>query len=686
MTDYGWNADGTLLQRIDTNPVSTGTTYTSTFGYDWAKRPTGLTASSVFSGSATATYRLDGLLGTRTFPNGETISLAYDPARRPTTASLGSGGSLGQTYDRVGNVASESRSLSGVTGDPGTGTNTFCYDPLRRLTAETGLSSARTYQYDLDSNRTRKVEGATTIDSTYDRTDQLINQTIAGTGTAFAYDQYGNLTQSGNSVSAVTAYSYGTGSQLVAINPPGTTTDVALTLDALGRYATRVVNGVTDTYGYLGTGETVTTIVGATTRLAAFDSGGSRLAAKDGSTSAYLLSDLHGNVAAAERSASTAIANAIRYDGYGQTLATYAGTGAVAMDAKYQGRLDLSATADPLYDMSARMYLPGTGTFTSLDSVTGSAQDPMTLNRFLYAAANPTSLIDPTGHFVAESDDAPGMPCKFRGDAGCGSTGPSSSSKVRPSTRGSNDTRTPTSGQSKKPKTSEFKVVTELPPPPTGAHWMKLMNGDYVLTILNDSFYGEDCTVEKDPLACSIEANLSAVGLRDCAGEPCWGMTNPSVMMGQQVAKELIWAYALIGEFRAEAPKAQTTDGPFVYRSRLLEGRMGIRAKDYAEEAAALRMDMRYGLKLTKSADEGADLVDAERRTYDVVGAPGASVHWNEREFLAAFDDHYLKSVDYVILDVSGFKTQQLEVIRSHLQTLSQAQLDKTFTFGIQRP
>ena len=36
-------------------------------------------------------------------------------------------------------------------------------------------------------------------------------------------------------------------------------------------------------------------------------------------TTAYLVPDPHGNVAATE-TASTAIANAIRYDGYGQTL------------------------------------------------------------------------------------------------------------------------------------------------------------------------------------------------------------------------------------------------------------------------------------------------------------------------------------------------------------------------------
>jgi RHS repeat-associated protein len=52
----------------------------------------------------------------------------------------------------------------------------------------------------------------------------------------------------------------------------------------------------------------------------------------------------------------------------------------------------------PIYDMSARMYLPGSGTFTSLDSVMGSAQNPLSMNRFLYAEANPATLIDPTGH------------------------------------------------------------------------------------------------------------------------------------------------------------------------------------------------------------------------------------------------------------------------------------------------
>jgi hypothetical protein len=51
-----------------------------------------------------------------------------------------------------------------------------------------------------------------------------------------------------------------------------------------------------------------------------------------------------------------------------------------------------------LLDMVARHYSPQLGTFTSQDSVAGKAADPLSMNRFLYAEADPTTLIDPDGH------------------------------------------------------------------------------------------------------------------------------------------------------------------------------------------------------------------------------------------------------------------------------------------------
>ena len=47
----------------------------------------------------------------------------------------------------------------------------------------------------------------------------------------------------------------------------------------------------------------------------------------------------------------------------------------------------------------ARVYSPGLGAFTALDSLAGSAQAPARLNRYLYAAADPATLVDPDGHW-----------------------------------------------------------------------------------------------------------------------------------------------------------------------------------------------------------------------------------------------------------------------------------------------
>jgi RHS repeat-associated protein len=73
---------------------------------------------------------------------------------------------------------------------------------------------------------------------------------------------------------------------------------------------------------------------------------------------------------------------------------------------RFQGRILESATGSTdLYDFQARSYDPSLGAFSSLDSVAGSAQNPLTLNRFLYANANPATLVDPDGHYAGDLDD-----------------------------------------------------------------------------------------------------------------------------------------------------------------------------------------------------------------------------------------------------------------------------------------
>jgi RHS repeat-associated protein len=119
--------------------------------------------------------------------------------------------------------------------------------------------------------------------------------------------------------------------------------------------------------------------------------------------------DPHGSVAG--QAQASALTTALRYDGYGQTIATApTSLPAEARRWKYQGRLDIApdGLAAPLYEWSARFYSPGLGTFTQLDPLQGSALDPLTLNRYLYAAANPATLIDPTGLRECEWDSCTG--------------------------------------------------------------------------------------------------------------------------------------------------------------------------------------------------------------------------------------------------------------------------------------
>jgi RHS repeat-associated protein len=95
------------------------------------------------------------------------------------------------------------------------------------------------------------------------------------------------------------------------------------------------------------------------------------------------------------------LSDAFRYDAYGRTIGKT--TSSLPTPWRFQGRMQLSTddgsgnSAD-LYDFAARAYDPSLGVFTSFDDVAGGAQNPITLNRFLYAAANPATLIDPDGH------------------------------------------------------------------------------------------------------------------------------------------------------------------------------------------------------------------------------------------------------------------------------------------------
>jgi hypothetical protein len=96
-----------------------------------------------------------------------------------------------------------------------------------------------------------------------------------------------------------TAYLYDPAGHLASIDD-GTAADlVTYSLDALGRHATQQIgSGPTTSYEYLGTSASVSSLTaGTAVTYSAIDAIGDRIGIDDGASSAYLVADLHGNVA-----------------------------------------------------------------------------------------------------------------------------------------------------------------------------------------------------------------------------------------------------------------------------------------------------------------------------------------------------------------------------------------------------
>jgi RHS repeat-associated protein len=118
---------------------------------------------------------------------------------------------------------------------------------------------------------------------------------------------------------------------------------------------------------------------------------------------AWIVPDLHGNVVA-QCALDGTPTDVFRYDAYGNAIGNTMTTG-VASPWRFGGRILESTAGSATYDFGARAYVPDLGTFTSIDSVAGSAQNPITLNRYLYAGANPATLVDPDGHCARVTAD-----------------------------------------------------------------------------------------------------------------------------------------------------------------------------------------------------------------------------------------------------------------------------------------
>jgi RHS repeat-associated protein len=414
---------------------------TSTFGYDLAGR---MRSFSHPDGTVNVARDDRGLLLSTTVPGSAALAsqFSYDGAGRMLSRADAAGATT-FAYDTRGRLDAATDGLTGRTSDyvwnnagqvtavnfntSPTTAHTYAYDDSARVTTDTVKRGSTTlmstaYSYDADSNVTGQTitaagnpaAGAHTY--TYDRSGRLTQWTPpSGPAVAYAYDQAGNRTQAGTEISAYNTrnqllvrgssiYAWTPRGALDSVTTGGVTTDVDF--DALGRQ----IKYGPDTFTYdaqgrvADAGATEFTYAGleidgvkAANDKYARTPGGELLSTTDGTTPRLVGENRHGDVSWLLSSTGTLDATRV-WDPYGKPAGSVGVTG---LDVGYQGDWTHSSG---LVGMGARWYDPNTGGFTARDTVFGTLDTPVSLNRYTYANNDPLQYFDPDGRSACISD------------------------------------------------------------------------------------------------------------------------------------------------------------------------------------------------------------------------------------------------------------------------------------------
>jgi hypothetical protein len=106
-----------------------------------------------------------------------------------------------------------------------------------------------------------------------------------------------------------------------------------------------------------------------------------------------------------------------------------------------------------------------------------------------------------------------------------------------------------------------------------------------------------------------------------------------------------------------------------------------------SEAATLTRLQEEYpDLDFKASAEErDGEFVDSQGRTYDQMGDPKTSKYWNPgsaQKFYAAVRAHLLKSMNFTVIDLTGFSEQSISDITDFIDSLSPADQAKIIRIG----
>nr|WP_306673808.1 RHS repeat-associated core domain-containing protein [Tahibacter caeni] len=387
-------------------------------------------------GTTTLGYAPSGRLTAITRPDGSLTEHAYfDNGRLQTLRHSKAGQTLARydyVYDPNGN-RTEQRELNGATTGDTTQSTRYVYDDADRLVEVKEPNRTTSYTLDPVGNRTNEtvVDGNTTVLSqstlTYNDRDQLTSRTdpVAGVNVVQTWDSNGNLATQAVNGQQPRIYSYDARDRLVGLTLPTSpngpaTLAFAYHPDGLRREKT---DGVTTTrYQYDGQSLLAeTNAIGNTRRQ--FHYSATQLIAQTqaGATPTYrhvLLDALRSPVALLDPAG--LVTARTSYDAFGEIRAQLGTTGALIAPNRNGANAELASTDNQpigftgylkdtesgLYYAKARYYDPATARFTTEDPEAGKDLEPPSLHRYLYAYANPTAYVDPTGRQTYTSEAA----------------------------------------------------------------------------------------------------------------------------------------------------------------------------------------------------------------------------------------------------------------------------------------
>jgi RHS repeat-associated protein len=313
-------------------------------------------------------------------PNGYTVSYGYDAADRVTTITKGNQNfQLG--YDAVDR-------MTGLTMPNGIAAS-YSFDSagrISRILYQKGNQTLKDFQYTLDvADQITQIGGTPTntfgdgLVST--STANANNQYTAFGSDSLAYDASGNLKTKGS-----TTYQWDVRDRLIGISGSGLS--ASFSYDALGRRASKTINGITTAFTYDGS-DIIQDSLAQYVQGIGIDEVLSRTV---GSNSEYYLKDhLMSTVSLADSAGNITVQYG--YSPFGQVSKT----GTTSNYFTYTGRED---DGTGLYYYRARYY--------SSDLKRFSAEDPLEFgggdtNLQAYVANNPTNYRDPSGEIPSES-------------------------------------------------------------------------------------------------------------------------------------------------------------------------------------------------------------------------------------------------------------------------------------------